>query len=55
MNDYHILPINDLYPHTESINCMCNPLRDDEEANVIIHNAFDGRDIVELAQGEQNE
>lgn len=43
----HITPINDKYPHHESDKCPCNPVRDSECEEVIIHNAFDGRDFGE--------
>jgi hypothetical protein len=49
MNTYHITPLKDLMVHHESINCPCNPVRDSECPNVIVHNAFDGRDFVEDA------
>jgi hypothetical protein len=40
----HVMPINDLMVHHESESCPCNPIKDED---VVIHNAFDGRDIVE--------
>lgn len=46
--NYHIIPDNDLYQHTQDIGCMCNPVIDSECEEVIIHNAFDGRDITEI-------
>lgn len=44
---YHVLPINDIDHHHESMSCPCNPKVDDECENVIIHNAFDGREFTE--------
>lgn len=45
MNEIHVIPVKDIYPHHEDINCLCHPKRDSEEESVIIHNAFDGRDF----------
>lgn len=52
MSDVHVMPINDLYPHHDSDGCPCNPKRDLEEADVVIHNAFDGRDFYEDESNE---
>ena len=44
---YHIYPLNDIEEHeieTNDIVCKCGPVLED---GVIIHNAFDGRDIIE--------
>jgi hypothetical protein len=40
MIDIHVMPINDIKEHEESLLCWCNPKQDTEEPNVIIHNAF---------------
>ena len=45
MNIYHITPVDDLRPHIESMKCLCNPIRKD---NLIVHNAFDGREFDEV-------
>lgn len=50
----HVIPINDLMVHHESMPCPCNPKRDIECSDVIVHNAYDGRDIIEQ-QGDLNE
>lgn len=42
----HILPVNDLRPHREAIDCDCRPLVED---GVCIHNSWDGREITEKA------
>ncbi len=44
MQMYHILPINDLRQHLESIYCFCKPQKN---GLLIVHNAFDGRDRIE--------
>ena len=51
-DEIHVFPVDDLFPHdTENgIECMCNPNRDFENPNVIIHNSFDGRELRELAK-----
>ena len=43
----HVIPLNDLMPHHESLKCPCNPVSDSECNTVIIHNAFDGREMKE--------
>lgn len=40
MNPIHVIPINDIKEHEESINCWCCPTRDKEDPTVIIHNVF---------------
>jgi len=40
MTPVHVMPINDIKEHEESITCWCSPKRDTEEPEVIIHNAF---------------
>lgn len=47
MKNYHVIPKNDLMVHHESLTCPCNPRADSLYDNVLIHNAFDGRDIKE--------
>ena len=44
----HVLPLNDLKPHTESVACRCVPsVENIEEGVVIVHNAYDGREFFE--------
>lgn len=52
--DLHVVPCSDIDPHTIcDLICGCGPFRDPETENLIIHNAFDGREIVErLEAGE---
>jgi hypothetical protein len=46
----HIMPVDDLVPHTRSLACPCRPSRDPEESRVIIHHSADGREHVEDAR-----
>ena len=47
---FHILPLNDLKPHTERGQyCKCEPVIDDRENGIlVIHNAYDGREFSEV-------
>ena len=59
MQKYHVLPINDSKKHQEKgVVCDCKPeiklqVDDDGEcyAWLIVHNAWDGREWKELADG----
>lgn len=44
---YHVVPIGDLKEHETTESCWCNPVPDDEEPNVIVHNALDDRESYE--------
>ena len=46
----HIIPLNDLKEH-EDISCKCNPRTEILEDGdiLIIHNSYDGREGLELA------
>ena len=47
----HIIPEKDTHMHIMHSGCRCNPEVDRDLARtIIIHNAFDGRDIVEDAE-----
>lgn len=53
-NKFHVLPVNDIREHQENgVICECKPeIRiEDEENWLIIHNAWDGREWEELANG----
>lgn len=60
-NDQHVYPLNDLREHIiEGVDCPCNPTVEVVGANLlIIHNAFDHREIVEQAieimNGDEND
>ena len=46
----HITPIDDLKEHSESRNCKCNPkVEENAYGYLVIHNSFDGREAVEIA------
>jgi hypothetical protein len=47
---WHVLPTNDLEEHEESTTCKCEPrvLYENGEM-IIVHNSFDGREGVEIA------
>lgn len=51
MNDQtcHILPVNDIYEHHESLRCSCRPKVkfSDKSELIIIHRAFDRRELFE--------
>jgi hypothetical protein len=47
--NWHVTPNNDSKPHEESTTCKCSPRVEHVNGNmVIIHNAFDGREGIEL-------
>lgn len=50
-NDTHVYPLNDLRGHvTKGVECPCNPTIEVIGKNLlIIHNAFDNREVVEEA------
>lgn len=45
----HIIPNKDLKEHTEETTCECEPTIDWEN-EIVIHNAFDGREHLERAK-----
>lgn len=49
MEHVNVLPINDIQPHSHHALCPCNPkIETTPEGDfLIIHNAFDGRDLEE--------
>ena len=53
MEDIHVYPVNDKYEHTlEGKDCMCVPRVELEGATlIIIHNSYDGREVIEEARG----
>ena len=44
MKSGHVMPVDDLFEHTESVECWCKPTNDD---GVIIHHSRDGRELFE--------
>jgi hypothetical protein len=52
---YHVLPVDDTEQHSESYKCHCNPEVRNEGLNMlVIHNSFDGREIIEEAIAQTN-
>lgn len=49
-NDWHVIPINDLRIHHQSKECWCHPVID--EGGIVVHNAADGRELLEETQGD---
>lgn len=46
-NKVHVIPVDDLREHITSVDCFCKPITDDEDENVIVHNAMDKREEYE--------
>lgn len=56
----HVLPVNDLKSHEEETTCECEPRIEIVEGGMlVVHNSFDGREIIEqanqLLEGVQND
>ena len=50
-DDIHVLPLNDIKPHVESKDCPCMPeVIKEYFSDVVIHNAWDRREIIEQAE-----
>ena len=47
----HVVPKDDLRPHSESLDCWCRPFMDGE---VCVHNAMDHREHVERGETLRN-
>lgn len=50
MADVHVLPIDDLRAHEETLACWCAPTLkqvDGSTSYVVVHHAADGRELVE--------
>ena len=54
---YHVLPINDIKPHEEEgTQCSCKPRLEIHNGEmIVIHNSFDHREAVEMAEEILNE
>jgi hypothetical protein len=44
---WHIIPEDDVKPHSESHLCECNPRIKFDAGTIIVHNSYDGREGVE--------
>ena len=56
----HILPVDDLEPHTEETTCKCEPkIKIVEGGMLVVHNSYDGREIIEevtkILKGDKDE
>jgi hypothetical protein len=45
--DIHVVPRNDTVDHWTTVHCWCQPERDNEQLNVVVHNSADGREAYE--------
>lgn len=50
----HVLPLHDRYFHRESFDCECCPREDEQFPDLIIHNAYDERELKERIQELQS-
>ena len=46
----HIIPLEDLRPHEPCAECWCVPTEDDEEPDIWLHHALDGRERYETGE-----
>lgn len=52
---YHVTPVNDIQEHAESVMCECCPKVEMEgEHLIVVHNAFDGRELIETMNENLN-
>lgn len=48
MSDVHVLPVDDLKEHVESVDCPCQPYVEVIGASLlIVHHSWDGREYFE--------
>lgn len=48
---WHVYPTDDLREHvTEGAGCWCKPTPDDEEPQLLVHHAMDGREAFETGE-----
>lgn len=40
LRDHHVIPVPDARPHTAGMSCWCQPYRDTDETDVVIHHCF---------------
>lgn len=46
----HLIPENDVFQHSLSPECACNPDRDTAKRAIVSHYAYDGRELIEAAE-----
>ena len=49
-DEIHVIPFDDLMPHTPTLDCRCRPVRDEESPRVVIHNSADQREAYERGE-----
>jgi len=49
---YHVYPLNDTKEHDLESTCECNPVAETQPGGdiILVHNSWDGREAVEVAQ-----
>lgn len=47
---WHVIPVDDLRVHHESEDCWCKPVVNVD--GIVVHNAADGREMLEETEGE---
>jgi hypothetical protein len=48
---WHVYPLDDLREHvTDGPGCWCNPTPDEEEPQLLVHHAMDGREAFEVGE-----
>ena len=54
MSDVNVVPVNDLKPHIDGPSCACGPRVEclDNGNRIIVHNSYDGREVLENALDE---
>ena len=46
----HIIPNEDTFEHELDICCWCQPVVDDEDLSVVVHNSHDQRELYETGK-----
>lgn len=55
MFSWHVIPLDDSEEHEDNESCRCLPnIVETKSAILIIHNAFDGRDMLEELKNNVN-
>ena len=53
MSDIHVMPVDDIFPHICSTECLCAPvITIENNGRIIVHNSYDGRETIETTKGE---
>jgi hypothetical protein len=46
----HVIPLQDFRPHEASAGCWCGPRPLPDAPSVYVHNALDGRELIERGE-----